>query len=76
MRRPEHGDGPTIGILLAATRDEVVVEYALRDMDTPLAVSTYTTERALPEDIRTALPSAADLVDVVRTAARPSATVD
>lgn len=76
MRRPEHGDRPTIGILLAATRDDVVVEYALRGMDTPLAVSTYTTERALPEDSRTALPSAADLADVVRTASLPSRAPD
>ncbi len=30
LRRPEHGDGSTIGILLAADRDDVVVEYALR----------------------------------------------
>lgn len=76
MRRPEHGDGATIGILLAATRDDVVVEYALRGMDTPLAVSTYTTEQALPEDIRTSLPSAADLADVVRTVGRPTAVPD
>lgn len=76
MRRPEHGDGPTIGILLAATRDDVVVEYTVRGMDTPLAASTYTTERALPADIRTALPSAADLTDVVRTAGLPSRAPD
>jgi hypothetical protein len=37
MRRPEHGDGPTIGILFAATRDDVVVGRVLRGMDTPLA---------------------------------------
>ena len=66
MRRPEHDDGPTIGILLAATRDDVVVEYALRGYDTPLAVSTYTTTAALPEEIRTALPSVEDLAAVVR----------
>jgi len=47
MRRPEHDDGPTIGILLAATRNDVVVEYALRSLGTPLAVSTYRTTAAL-----------------------------
>ncbi len=35
MRRPEHGDGPTAGILLATDRNDVVVEYALRGYDTP-----------------------------------------
>ncbi|MGZ4556809.1 MAG: PDDEXK nuclease domain-containing protein [Mycobacteriaceae bacterium] len=32
LRRPEHGDGSTIGILLAADRDDVVVECALREV--------------------------------------------
>lgn len=41
----EHGDGSTIGILLAADRDEVAVQYALRGLATPLAISTYTTQR-------------------------------
>ncbi len=65
LRRPEHGDGPTIGILLATDRNDVVVEYALRGYDTPLAVSTYTTHRALPGAVRDALPSPEELGDVV-----------
>lgn len=68
MRRPEHEDGPTIGILLAATRNDIVVEYALRGFDTPLAVSTSRTTAALPDDVRHALPSVDDLTDVVRNA--------
>ena len=68
MRRPEHDDGPTIGILLTATRNDVVVEYALRGYDTPLAVSTYRTTTALPDDVRSALPSVEELADVVRHA--------
>lgn len=65
LRRPEHGDGPTIGILLAGHRDDVVVEYALRTVDAPLAVATYTTDRTLPADLRAALPSSAELADLV-----------
>ncbi len=65
LRRPERGDGPTIGILLAADRDDIVVEYALRGYGTPLAVSTYTTHRALPDELREALPSADELGGIV-----------
>jgi predicted nuclease of restriction endonuclease-like (RecB) superfamily len=65
LRRPEHGDGPTIGILLAGHRDDVVVEYALRTVDAPLAVATYTTDRTLPPDLRAALPSSSQLADLV-----------
>jgi hypothetical protein len=67
LRRPEHGDEPTIGILLAASRDDVVVEYALRGLTTPVAVSTFTTHRALPDEIRAALPTPADLAAIVRS---------
>jgi len=66
LRRPEHGAGPTIGILLATDRNDVVVEYALRGYDTPLAVSTYTTHRALPGEVRDALPSPEELGDVIQ----------
>ena len=66
LRRPEHGDGPTIGILLAASRNDVVVEYALRGVTAPLAVSTYTTHQALPDEVRQALPSGEDLASMVR----------
>ena len=70
LRRPEHGDATTIGILLAADRDDVAVQYALRGLTTPLAISTYTNYRALPDDVRPALPSAADLAAVVRDVRR------
>ena len=40
----------------------------MRGFDTPLAVSTYRTTAALPEDVRGALPSVEDLTDVVRHA--------
>ncbi len=70
LRRPEHGDGSTIGILLAADRDDVAVQYSLRGLTTPLAISTYTNYRALPDEVRPALPSATDLAEVVRDVRR------
>ena len=70
LRRPEHGDGSTIGILLAADRDDIAVQYSLRGLTTPLAISTYTNYRALPDEVRPALPSAADLAEVVRDVRR------
>jgi predicted nuclease of restriction endonuclease-like (RecB) superfamily len=57
LRDPDR-DEPTIGILLVVNRNDVVVEYALRGLATPLAVSTV---RALPDEIRHELPSAQEL---------------
>jgi len=71
LRKPEHGDRPTIGILLAADRDDVAVQYYLQGLSTPLAVSTY---RALPDEVRPALPSADALADLVRNTQREIAT--
>ncbi len=70
LRREEHGDGSTIGILLAADRDDVVVEYSLRGLGTPLAVSTYRTHGSLPVEVRTGLPSQDQLAEVVRDVRR------
>lgn len=71
LRWTEHGDGSTIGILLAADRDDVAVQYALRGLATPLAISTYTTYKALPDDVRPALPS---IDDLTKSSGKPGTT--
>jgi len=50
-------DGPTIGLLLCKTKDEVVAEYALRNVSAPLGVSEYDLVSALPEPLATNLPT-------------------
>lgn len=49
-------DQPTIGILLCRDRNKVVAEYALRDINKPVGVSTYLTEE-LPTLLADSLPS-------------------
>ena len=34
-------DGKTIGIVLCRSRNDIVAEYALADLDKPIGVSTY-----------------------------------
>ncbi|GAA2773899.1 PDDEXK nuclease domain-containing protein [Kitasatospora cinereorecta] len=53
VRDPERDDR-TLGILIAAHRDEEVVQYSLRGTAQPLAVTTYQT---LPAEMRPLLPS-------------------
>lgn len=58
LRHP--GDGPTIGVILCKTKDVVVAEYALRDMNKPIGVSTHLTEiltRSLPKHLQSQLPT-------------------
>lgn len=57
VRDKDH-DRPTIGILIAESRDRSMVEYALRGYNQPIAVSTYA---GLPDRVRKLLPAAEDL---------------
>ena len=50
-------DAPTIGLILCQSNNEVLAEYALRGMDTPIGVSTFELTRALPITLASALPS-------------------
>jgi predicted nuclease of restriction endonuclease-like (RecB) superfamily len=51
------GDNPSIGIILCKTQDNTIVEYALRDMNKPIGISTYQLRDALPEKLQGSLPT-------------------
>jgi predicted nuclease of restriction endonuclease-like (RecB) superfamily len=50
------GDKPTIGLLICKSKNDMVVEYALRDLNKPIGVSEYLPQDLL-EDWRSALPT-------------------
>jgi predicted nuclease of restriction endonuclease-like (RecB) superfamily len=56
-------DNPSIGIILCKGRNEVIVEYALRDTSKPMGVAKYTLtpSRSLPERLQHELPTVAEL---------------
>ena len=54
--RGEH-DNKTIGLLLCNGGDKVVAQYALSGYDQPIGVSDYQLTKAIPENLRSALPS-------------------
>lgn len=54
-------DQPSIGIILCKTRNRLIAEYALRDMQAPLGVATYRLTEALPDALRGSLPEVAEL---------------
>jgi predicted nuclease of restriction endonuclease-like (RecB) superfamily len=49
-------DRPTIGILLCKNKNNVVVDFALKDINKPMGVSEYTYTQ-LPKDIQDAIPT-------------------
>ena len=61
LRHPD--DKPSIGIILCKTKNQVVAEYALRDLSKPVGISSYLTKlvESLPKELRGSLPSPKDL---------------
>ena len=55
VKTPE--DNPSIGLILCRDRDNVVAEYALRDLNKPIGVSRYELSATLPESLKASLPT-------------------
>jgi predicted nuclease of restriction endonuclease-like (RecB) superfamily len=56
-------DKPTIGLLLCRSKDKVVVEYALRDVNKPIGVAQWETRivESLPDELRGSLPTVEEI---------------
>jgi predicted nuclease of restriction endonuclease-like (RecB) superfamily len=63
--RDKERDAPTIGLILCKSKNETMVEYALRGVETPMGVSTFRT--ALPSSVLDVLPSIETLSEKLQT---------
>ena len=54
-------DNPSIGLLLCKSKNNVVVEYSLKDMSKPIGVSEYKITSSLPDNLEKQLPSIEDI---------------
>ena len=54
-------DNPSIGIILCREKDKISVEYALKDINKPIGVSSYEISKYLPKDILKSLPTEDEL---------------
>jgi predicted nuclease of restriction endonuclease-like (RecB) superfamily len=63
-------DAPTIGLILCQTQDQLLAEYSFAGIDKPIGISTYELTRALPKQMRSALPTVeqieAELCELVK----------
>lgn len=58
-KREHHA--PTIGVLLCKTPNKTVIEYSIKNIDAPLGVSDYKIRTALPEELKSSLPTVQEL---------------
>jgi len=56
-------DKPTIGLLLCKSKNEIVVEYALRNLKKPIGIAEWETQlvKTLPKEFKGSLPAIEDL---------------
>ena len=54
-------DNPSIGIILCAEKDDVVVEFALKSKTNPIGVAEYQLKPTLPKELKGKLPTADEL---------------
>ncbi len=50
-------ENPSIGIILCKSKNETIVEYALRESGKPIGVASYRVVSTLPEELRGQLPA-------------------
>lgn len=55
LRHPD--DAPSIGLIICKTKDSVMAEYALRDIQKPIGISEFKLKDALPDNLESTLPS-------------------
>jgi len=48
-------------LILCQTKDRILAEYALWDIHKPIGISEYELTRALPENLKSSLPSIEEL---------------
>lgn len=54
-------DNPSIGIILCREKDKFSAQYALKDINKPISVSSYEISKYLPKDIIESLPTEDDI---------------
>jgi hypothetical protein len=62
-RLGQPGDQPSIGLILCRSKNRIIAEYALRDLQKPVGVSGYVTRlvESLPEPMKDAVPSVEEI---------------
>jgi predicted nuclease of restriction endonuclease-like (RecB) superfamily len=60
-------DKPSIGMILCKSKgNKVVAEYTLQDLNKPIGIAEYRLTEAIPDDIRTELPSIEELEEELK----------
>ena len=51
------GDGPTIGLLICKTKDNVLAKYAVNSSNEPIGISEFMLQNLFPDNFKSAMPT-------------------
>lgn len=66
-------ENPSIGIIICKNKDHTTVEFALKDVNKPIGVATYSITKSLPNELSAFFPSSEELVKRVEAVVRAAA---
>jgi predicted nuclease of restriction endonuclease-like (RecB) superfamily len=69
MFKTEH-ENPTIGLLLCKSKSKIEAEYALRGMSQPIGIAEYELSKAIPENLKSSLPTIEEIEQATTKAMR------
>jgi YhcG PDDEXK nuclease domain len=55
-------ENSSIGIIICKSKDHTTVEFALKDVNKPIGVATYSITKSLPNELRAFFPSSEELI--------------
>jgi len=56
-------ENPSIGIIICKSKDRTTVEFALRDVNKPIGIATYSLSKTLPIELKQFFPSPEELIN-------------
>ncbi len=56
-------ENPSIGIIICKEKNRTIVEYALKESNTPIGIANYTISEKLPENLRELLPTSKEIAE-------------
>ena len=62
----EENDGPTIGLLICKTKDNILAKYASESSKEPIGISEYQLSKLLPDNFKGTLPSIEEIEEELK----------
>jgi predicted nuclease of restriction endonuclease-like (RecB) superfamily len=67
-------ENPSIGIIICKSKDQTTVEFALKDVNKPIGVATYSVNKSLPKELSAFFPTSEELANrveaIIKTASK------